>query len=183
MKNHTIITALIGGVLLLAASCSTFTEEQQQQYEGYEHRQTELGYQSEAAATALAETFPRAAFLLDKARNGVLTQAEVLELTDLFNNGPQRLKDGITLVQGNLAEWWSIEQKKVDLRETAGGGWWEEALAMGLPLLVGLGVPTSGPLAPLLPWLAPFLEKTPLRNREKRATARAAHDAKAAEKV
>jgi len=45
---------------------------------------------------------------------------------------------------------------------------WQLYLATAASALVGMGVPTSGPLAPLLAGVAPLLERFGIRNRRKR---------------
>lgn len=45
---------------------------------------------------------------------------------------------------------------------------WQLYLATAASALVGMGVPTSGPLAPFLAGIAPLLERFGIRNRRKR---------------
>lgn len=45
---------------------------------------------------------------------------------------------------------------------------WQLYLATAASALVGMGIPTSGPLAPILGGIAPLLERFGIRNRRKR---------------
>jgi hypothetical protein len=45
---------------------------------------------------------------------------------------------------------------------------WQLTLAAASSALVGMGVPTSGPLAPILAGIAPILERLGIRNRRRR---------------
>jgi len=160
---------LLPFTLLLALSCSQMSPEQQEQMNDWTAQQTLLANNFNTVVEGIGDYSERAADLFSRAMTEELTEAEALELAGILAVGPADLQGAVNEATALLGSWWEIEGQKITLREETGGGWWEEVLYVGLPaLLLGQGMPTSGPIAPFMEWLQPLLEKTGWRNRRRR---------------
>lgn len=166
MRNLLITLTL----LVPTVSCSDLTVAEQAQMDQWTADQTVLATNFNTVVDGIGDYSERAAELFERAMTDELTEAEALELAGILATGPEDIQGAVNEATALLGSWWDIESKKVDLRTEAGGGWWEEILYVGLPaLLLGQGMPTSGPAAPFMEWLQPLLEKTGWRNRRRRA--------------
>jgi len=170
---------LIAPILLIAvllASCASPNPQQQAEIDAISAEQVDVSNQYNAALDYLMEISPRVGVLLERSVNGTITAEEAIELQSLIATGPADIERNYNAIVKGVGDWWDLEEKKNAVLKEAGGGWLDNIGYAGVGVatwLLGLGTPTSGPLAPALTFLQPVLEKIGLRRPEVRAVARA----------
>ncbi|KAA3609372.1 MAG: hypothetical protein DWQ01_08550 [Planctomycetota bacterium] len=137
--------------LICGWGCAQLTPEQQKRYQNLESQQRDLETEAAALTQELTSKGERIVSLTKKlADPESLTAGEAAELGGILVTLKADVDNARTRYGEILKEWREAEDLQGDLLEAGGGASWMAALASGAgALLVGMGIPTSGPMAPL----------------------------------
>ena len=169
MKSRILILTLL---LVPMISCSNRTDVQEEQWQEQELIKTDAETEMKTLMESVADYSVSLAVLLEKSWKQTATDRELTDMAYMIGTAPQELQDLIEYASFTVNSWWDANERQGEIDEEAGASPLMKYGGIALAAIGLMGVPTSGPLAPVLAWLTPLLRMTRMRNEVKRDESR-----------